>query len=56
MGDNGNYAIAFIFMSSFLPIPIAPLMNYWIRTIHYSGLTFICALTLCASYLPLYSE
>ena len=56
MGDNGNYAIAFIFMSSFLPIPIAPLMNYWIRTIHYSGLTFVCGLTLCASYLPLYSN
>ena len=56
MGDQGGYSIAFIFLSSFLPIPIAPLMNYWIRTIHYSGLTFVCALTLCASYLPLYSS
>ena len=56
IGDNGNYAIAFVFLSSFLPIPIAPLMNYWIRTIRYSGLTFVCGLTLCTSYLPLYSS
>lgn len=56
MGDNGGYSIAFIFMSSFLPIPIAPLMNHWIRTIRFSGLTFVCALTACASYLPLYSN
>ena len=56
MGDNGNYAIAFIFLSSFIPIPIAALIGHWIRTIRYSGLTFICAISLCTSYLPLYSS
>lgn len=55
MGDSsGDWAIAFIFLSSFLPIPIAALIAHWLRTIGYAGSVAICAATLSLSYLPLY--
>ena len=57
MGDRrGDWAIAFIFLSSFLPIPFAVLIAHWFWTIGYSGAVFICTLTLAMSYLPLYVD
>ena len=57
MGDSaGHWAIAFIFISSFLPIPIAVLIAHWFRTIGYSGSVGICTIALAMSYLPLYLD
>ena len=55
MGDSdGRYAVAFIVVSSLLPIPIAALINHWLRSIQYAGIVAVCCLCVCLSYFPLY--
>ena len=52
----GHWAIAFIFISSFLPIPFSALISWLFRTVRYSGSVIICALVMAMSYLPLYED
>ena len=57
MGDaQGHWAIAFIFISSFLPIPIAALISWFFRVLKYSGSVMVCVLVMAMSYLPLYED
>ena len=57
MGDaRGDWAIAFIFLSSFLPIPFAVLIAHWFKVLGYSGAVLICTLALSMSYMPLYTD